>query len=337
MTDYSYNLGNGYKVQTVFANNTGRNSILIEKDEETFQNLTKRLMVLGTIQALTPEEKIFISIGKDALVAQDAYQRTGDDSIPINFQKTHNIDPQKLYDTHIEMHLSTEHDKDARNAMAGAMDAIRYLDIKADNLIRAEGGQEPSTSAQKGEFALNNKSQPKVLECSSRGDRRFSALFAMVTIKGKEQSIEQWYQNAKRTADGKKAGKGKPFDHIVDPFTGDKLPAKDAADLYKGLWITYFTKNPDLVEYAKGFDEFHDMFRGKDTVNCQADVIAVYMNDSDGFVSEIKRSSWYQNMAGKKKVPLSKQIASAENKSEEQMSFFNGKTTSRNHWQKSRS
>ncbi len=311
---------------------TGRNSILIEKDAETFLNLTKRLEVLGSIQALTPEEKNFISIGKDALVAQDAYQRTGDDSIPINFQKNHDIEPQKLYDTHIDMHLSAEHDKDVRNAMAGAMDAIRYLDIKADNLVRAEGEQEPPASTQKVEYALDNKSQPRILECSSRGDRRFSALFAMVKIKGKEQSIEEWYQNAKRTSDGKKAGKGKPFDYIVDPFTGDKLPAKDAVDLYRGLWITYFTKNPDLVEYAKGFDEFHDMFRGKNTVNCQADVIAAYIKDSDSFVAEVKRSTWYKNMAAKKKPPLNKQIQSAERKAEEQMSFFGAKDKSRNQW-----
>ena len=317
--------------------NTGRNSILIEKDAETFQNLTNRLQVLGTIQTLTPEEKNFMSIGKDALVAQDAYKRTGDDSIPINFQKDHNIEPQKLYDTHIKMHFSTEHDNDARKAMAGAMDAIRYLDIKADNLIRAEGEQEPPASVQKGESVLDIKSQLRILECSSHGDRRFSALFALVKIKGKEQSIEEWYQNAKRTSDGKKAGKGKPFDYIVCPFTGSKLPACEASNLYKGLWITYFTKNPDLVEFAKGFDEFHDMFRGKNTVNCQADVIAAYVKDPDTFIAEVKRSSWYQNMAGKMKKPsLDDQVQSAESKSAEQMTLFTDASRPRGHWQSSR-
>lgn len=298
---------------------SGRNSILIEKDVETFQNLTKRLQVLGTIQALTPEEKNFISIGKDALVARDAYQRTGDDSIPVNFQKSHNIEPQKLYDTHIKMHFSSEHDEEVRKAMAGAMDAIRYLDIKADNLIRAEGEQEPPASAQKGEPALCDMGQPRVLECSSRGDRRFSALFALVKIKGKEQSIEEWYQNAKRTSDGKKAGKGKSFDHIICPFTGDKLPAKDAADLYRGLWITYLSNNPDLVKYASQFDEFTNMYSGNHLEECPEEVIGAYVKGNrDHYVAFVKAGHWYKNMASKMKAPLSQQISSAKGKVKQQ-------------------
>ena len=122
-----------------------------------------------------------------------------------------------------------------------------------------------------------------------------------MTIKGKTQSIEVWYQNAKRTADGRKAGKGKPFDHIICLFTGDKLPAGEAENLYKGIWITYLSKNTELVAYAKGFDAFHDMFCGENTLNCQADVIAAYVEDSAGFVAGVRRSAWYQNMASKKK------------------------------------
>lgn len=72
----------------------------------------------------------------------------------------------------------------------------------------------------------------KVLDCSIRGDRRYCALFAKVTIHGKEKSIEEWYQDAKRTTDGKKAGKDKPFSYIIDPYTGNALPASDAEDLY---------------------------------------------------------------------------------------------------------
>ena len=42
------------------------------------------------------------------------------------------------------------------------------------------------------------------------------------------------------------------------------------------LWVRYLDENPELVEYAKGFDTFSDMFRGK-SVNCQADVIRDYV------------------------------------------------------------
>lgn len=37
-----------------------------------------------------------------------------------------------------------------------------------------------------------------VLECSSAGDRRFSALFARVTLAGQTRTIEEWYLLSKR-------------------------------------------------------------------------------------------------------------------------------------------
>lgn len=33
----------------------------------------------------------------------------------------------------------------------------------------------------------------RVLECSSRGDKRFSALYAKLKIKGVTHTIEEWY------------------------------------------------------------------------------------------------------------------------------------------------
>ncbi len=294
---------------------TGRNSILIEKDEETFRKLTERLQVLGKIEAVTPAQCDILSIGSDALVAKDAYYRTGDENIVSQFIDTHDIKPKELHSAHIDMHFDEAPgvtlSKEEKLAMAAAMDAIKYLDFKAESLKKAkmnENRPEPALDS-----PPMKTSTPKVLECSSRGDRRFSSLFANVTIKGKEQSIEVWYQNAKRTADGKKAGKGRPFDHIICPFTGDKLPAGEAENLYKGLWITYLSKNPDLVAYAKGFDAFHDMFSGKNTMNCQADIIAAYVRDSDSFVKQVRLSAWYQNMASKKK-PLHQQISFAKDR-----------------------
>jgi len=76
-----------------------------------------------------------------------------------------------------------------------------------------------------------------------------------------------------------------------------------------------------MVAYAKGFDVFHDMFRGKNTVNCQADVIASYVRDSEAFVSEVKNTDWYKNMSCKLKQPkrpLSEQVSVAEGKRESQ-------------------
>ncbi|GAA4879506.1 hypothetical protein GCM10023310_69600 [Paenibacillus vulneris] len=42
------------------------------------------------------------------------------------------------------------------------------------------------------------------------------------------------------------------------------------------LWVKYLDDNPELVEYAKGFDDFNDIFKGK-SLNCQADVVRQYI------------------------------------------------------------
>lgn len=293
--------------------NTGRNSILIEKDVETFQKLTERLQVLGTIKAITPAAQALVSIGSDAIIAQDAFNRTGDRDILYKFAETHNTDPVVLHQG--EHDLREQANPEQAEAISKARSAIEDIDFRSADLDLT---QEPSKQPE---------SEEKVLECSSWGDRRFSTLFATVAIKGKEQSIEQWYQNAKRTADGKRAGKGKPFDHIIDPFTGDKLPASDAKDLYRGLWITYLSKNPDLVEYASQFDKFTNMFKDNKLENSPDEVIGAYVKGNrEHYVAAVKAGHWYKNMVSKKKPSLSSQIQSAQSKAEDQMSFLNEKS-----------
>jgi hypothetical protein len=117
----------------------------------------------------------------------------------------------------------------------------------------------------------------KVLECSSKGDRRFSAMYARVEAFGIWDTIENHYQKCKRTATGGSVRKGQPVDHMV--LNGRKFSAFMLTDWYRLLWIKYLDRNPSLVEYAKQFDEFTDMFRGKNTINCQADVIRAYVAD----------------------------------------------------------
>lgn len=47
----------------------------------------------------------------------------------------------------------------------------------------------------------------KILECSSRGDKRFSAFYAKVEVFSKLDSIENHYQSCKRTVDNRPAKK----------------------------------------------------------------------------------------------------------------------------------
>jgi len=122
----------------------------------------------------------------------------------------------------------------------------------------------------------------KVLECSSRGDKRFSAMFAKVEAFGVLDTIENHYQKCKKNDAGGSVRKGQPVDHMV--LNCRKFPAAMLTDWYRLLWIKYLDKNPELVEYAKQFDEFTDMFRGKNTINCQADVIRDYIANRERLI-----------------------------------------------------
>lgn len=121
----------------------------------------------------------------------------------------------------------------------------------------------------------------RVLECSSKGDKRFSALYAKVEFGGKMASIESHYQSVKRGKDGEPVGKGKYVDHIL--ISGKKLSPKYLTPFYKLLWVKYLRRNKELVSYAEGFDKYNDMFRGK-AINCQADVIRDYVKHGDKYV-----------------------------------------------------
>lgn len=303
---------------------TGRNSILIEKDVETFQKLTERIQLLGTIEAVTPAAQTLIRLGTDALIAQDAFERTGDRKIISDFVETHDIpNPSILFDGEKELENDNSLTSEQKEAIDKAFDAIEDIDLRSSGLDVADNTPVPSQQEKSDEVGSNTK---KVLECSVRGDRRFSALFAKVSINKKERSIEEWYQDARRTADGKKAGKGKPFDHIVDPFTGDKLPANEAPWFYRGLWITYLSNNPDLVEYASQFDEFSNAFSGKGLENCPEEIIGAYVKgDRQRYVDVVRCSQWYKNMASKKKAALSKQILAAESRCNTSKSIHDGK------------
>jgi hypothetical protein len=123
----------------------------------------------------------------------------------------------------------------------------------------------------------------KILECSLRGDKRYSAFYAKVAVNGVVKSIEEHYQLSKVFSDNGKLitynnvrdAKGKkPCAFIVNNKLYD---IKYLSMWYKLLWVKYLDKHPELVAYASTFDDFNDMFKGKNTVNCQADVIRQYV------------------------------------------------------------
>lgn len=125
-----------------------------------------------------------------------------------------------------------------------------------------------------------------VLECSSAGDKRFSALFAYVNVFGVWDSIENHYQNSKKDKFGNKAYRNKDIDHI-SIFNID-FPIEYLTPFYKMLWCEYLDNHNNLVEYAKQFDDFNDQYRRWYTINCQADVIRQYVKEGrESIINEI--------------------------------------------------
>lgn len=131
----------------------------------------------------------------------------------------------------------------------------------------------------------------KILQCDSRGDQRYSPFFCPVSAFGVVKSIEDHYQTAKVFVgtDGRlvhpqdwreakqydKAGWTR-HDHFRLP-DGRFCPARFLIfGWYAALWVKYLDEHPELVEYARQFDEFADRFKGTFPL-CQADCVRLYV------------------------------------------------------------
>lgn len=97
------------------------------------------------------------------------------------------------------------------------------------------------------------------LECSSRGNNRFSAFYARV----EGRSIEETYQAAKVFGDGRtglswREAKGRRA-----------VNQEECAALYSALWDRYIAEHPDLGDLLDKVSGLSDMF-GKPGSVCQA-------------------------------------------------------------------
>jgi hypothetical protein len=103
------------------------------------------------------------------------------------------------------------------------------------------------------------------LECSSKGDKRFSAFYAKLQSHG-GKSIEDIYQASKIFEDG------------VTNLTWREAKGKKAINqvqlvsIYLKLWEEYFKENPHLLEAIRPYNGFSDIF-GQPNHNCQAEAI----------------------------------------------------------------
>lgn len=88
------------------------------------------------------------------------------------------------------------------------------------------------------------------LECSSKGDKRFSAFYARVN----GRSIEEQFQAAKVFEDGStglhwRAAKGKRAVNL-----------EEVTKLYDDLWVKYIDEHPELLKVLKAASGLSDMF-----------------------------------------------------------------------------
>ena len=103
------------------------------------------------------------------------------------------------------------------------------------------------------------------LECSSKGDKRFSAFYARVE-NGTIRSIEDWYQGFKRFEDG---GVGLSWREAKGRVA---INQSEARKMYSWLWDVYFRQNPELYDVIKQYRGFSDIF-GQEGHACQAEEI----------------------------------------------------------------
>lgn len=97
------------------------------------------------------------------------------------------------------------------------------------------------------------------LECSSRGDKRFSAFYARVDGK----SIEDTYQAAKVFEDGSTG-------HSWRTAKGKRaMNMEEVAALYSRLWDCYIEEHPELLAVLRAATGLSDMF-GQVGHVCQA-------------------------------------------------------------------
>ena len=107
------------------------------------------------------------------------------------------------------------------------------------------------------------------LECSSKGDKRFSPFYARVNGK----SIEEQYQAAKVFEDGStglswQKAKGRKAVNL-----------EECISLYDKLWRQYIDEHPDLLIVLRQASGLSDMFAQPGSIN-QAEVLWRIRNGS---------------------------------------------------------
>lgn len=128
--------------------------------------------------------------------------------------------------------------------------------------------------------------EPPYLECSSKGDKRFSAFYAR--LKGGPHTIEEIYQACKVFEDGS-------MGLSVKEAKGRKAVNQERCnEIYSMLWDKYIEQNPHLLPVLKQATGLSDVF-GQPGHCCQATELWRIRNtlsdDRQSSPSETQRST----------------------------------------------
>ena len=110
--------------------------------------------------------------------------------------------------------------------------------------------------------------EPPYLECSSRGDSRFSAFYARIRYRN-SRSIEDLYQARKIFIEN-----GVEITGLSPKEAKGRKPinVEDCRSFYRQLWREYIQENPELLDVIRQYNGFSDIF-GKADHACQAEEI----------------------------------------------------------------
>lgn len=110
-----------------------------------------------------------------------------------------------------------------------------------------------------------------ILECSSKGDKRFSAFYARIPWRG-NRTIEELYQGYKL------------FDGYVSGLSIKEAKGKKPINIeacrkfYSQLWNEYFDAHPEFVIELSQYNGFSDIF-GQAGHACQAEEVYRIMKE----------------------------------------------------------
>ncbi len=104
--------------------------------------------------------------------------------------------------------------------------------------------------------------KPPYLECSSKGDKRFSAFFARIKCCG-NKTIEEIYQSCK-------VFEGRITNLSIKEAKGKQaINMEFAHKVYSMLWDIYLDENPELLPILQSSTGVSDIF-GQEGHACQA-------------------------------------------------------------------